>query len=134
VPLFFYFLKSAIILLLLLLCIFAIFGIYSNVASSSCQTNPQCVRDAFNLLSIINKRGETRLLSIQSYLGMAYVFAAVIYLHYFRLKARQLEQECDEIVDSPSDYAIVLRRLPSDVALDDIIGLVEQQRKLLNEE
>lgn len=95
VPLFFYFLKSVIILLLLQLLTFSVFSIYSNVISGSCQANPQCLKDVFNLVSIVNKEGETRHLSVQSYLGLTYVFLAIIYLHYFRFKARQLEEECD---------------------------------------
>lgn len=113
VPLFFHFLKSAILLLLLLLVIFSAFNIYSNVVSSSCETNTDCVSDAFNPLSIVNKEGDTNYLSIQSYLAVAYVAVAVLFFQYFRTKARQLRQECDEIVDSPSDYAIILRRLPA---------------------
>lgn len=71
---------------------------------------------------------------MQSYLAVAYVVVAVLFFHYFRTKARQLKQECDEIVDSPSDYAIILRRLPANVSERDILAFVEQRRTGLTEE
>lgn len=112
VPLFFHFLKSAIIILILMLLIFSAFCIYSNVSSSDCQTKSACISDGFNSLSIVNKESNSLYLSIQSYLAVAFVVVSILFFHYIRVKARQLKQECDEIVDSPSDYAIILRKLP----------------------
>lgn len=132
VPLFFHFLKSTILLLLLLLLVFSGFAVYSNVAASECSTNTECVADAFNPLSIVNKESDTHALSIQSYLAVAYVALAVLFFQYFRTRARQLRRECDEIVDSPSDYAIILRRLPAGVTEADLLDMVERRRKDLS--
>lgn len=71
---------------------------------------------------------------MQSYLAVAYVVVVVLFFHYFRRKARQLKQECDEIVNSPSDYAIILRRLPANVTEQDVLAFVEQRRTGLTEE
>lgn len=52
----------------------------------------------------------------------------ILFFHYFRYKARQLIQQCDELVDSPSDYAIILRRLPEKVTEAEIRGLIEEKK------
>ena len=134
VPLFFLFLKSVIILLILMTIIFAIFGLYSNFSSSDCSLNSSCKQDGFNELSIVNKEQQQNYLSIQNYLALAYIVVAILFFHYFRAQARKLEQECDEIIDSPSDYAIVLRRLKAGVTEEDILNMIESRRKDLSEE
>ena len=95
VPLFFLFLKSVIILLTLMAIIFSVFSIYSNVVSSDCYSSSSCTSDEFNTLSIVNKESNSNFLSIQSYLAMIYVIVAILFIHYLRVTARQLEQECD---------------------------------------
>ena len=91
------------------------FAIFSNVTSNDCGTISSCVPDLFNTLSLLNKRSKSGYLSVQSYLGLAFVVVCILFFHYFRYKARELMQQCDEVVDSPSDYAIILRRLPETV-------------------
>jgi hypothetical protein len=120
VPLFFLFLKSAIILLLMMLVIFSAFALYSNIMSNDCLQNDKCSLDSFNTLSIVNKENNQDFLSIQAYLSLLYVVLSVAFFQVLRLQARRLEQECDEIVSSPSDYAIVLRQLPKNIIEDDI--------------
>jgi hypothetical protein len=112
VPLFFLFLRCTMVLLLLMAVIFSAFCLYSNITSTDCSESGSCISDGFNVLSIVNKKSNSSYLSIQSYLALLYVVVAILFFHYIRRKARMLEQECDEIVDSPSDYAIILRRLP----------------------
>jgi hypothetical protein len=52
----------------------------------------------------------------------------ILFFHYFRYKARGLMQQCDEVVDSPSDYAIILRRLPEKVTEAEIRQLIEDKK------
>jgi hypothetical protein len=115
IPLFFLFLKFIICLLLLMSILFMGFAIFSNVTSNDCGTISSCLPDVFNTLSLINKKSKSGYMEVQSYLGLLFVVACILLFHYFRLKARKLIQECDEVVDSPSDYAIILRRLPKNI-------------------
>lgn len=121
-------------MLVLLLLIVAIFGLITNTGSDDCAANPNCREDFFNPLSIANKVNQTEYLAIQSYLCLAYVVIIIIYFHYFRMEARKLEQDCDEQVDSPSDYAIILKRLPPDISEKDILNMVQAKRCTLSEE
>jgi hypothetical protein len=95
VPLYFLFLRSITMVLLIMAIIFMGFSIYSNVVSNDCTTSTSCIPDTFNLLSLVNKSSKLTYLSVQSYLSLVFVIAAILYFHYFRYKARQLEQECD---------------------------------------
>lgn len=111
-PLFFHFNRYIIYLLAIMVAVFVGFSIFSNATSSDCQSTNACITDGFTLLSIINKSSNTKYLAIQSYISLGFVLVTIIYFHYFRYQARKLEQECDDITNSPSDYAIILRRLP----------------------
>jgi hypothetical protein len=39
---------------------------------------------------------------------------------------QKLNDKCDFIVDSPSDYAIIIRRLPSNTTEQDIRDMIEK--------
>ncbi len=96
-----------------LMCIFFMgFAIYSNVISGDCQGLTNCIPDTFNLLSLINKNTKGDFMAIQSYLALVFVVVTILFFQYFRYKARVLQKECDEVIDSPSDYAIIMRMLP----------------------
>jgi hypothetical protein len=95
VPLFFLFLKVAMVMLLLMVLIFSIYCLATNVNSNSCQTDAKCNNSEFTLLSIVNKKDNVTFLSIQSYLGLAYVVIIIVLFHYLRHQGRLLEEECD---------------------------------------
>jgi len=63
---------------------------------------------------VINKSTHTTNLQIQNYLVLALIVLVIFIIHYFRWSARKLEVECDALVDSPSDYSMIIRRLPQD--------------------
>lgn len=88
------------------------FALYSNAVGNTCSLDVTCIASAFNIIAIINKQSNIEFLSIQTYLALSFIVVTIIYFHYFRYKARQLQLICDEVVDSPSDYAIIIRRLP----------------------
>ena len=101
--------------------VFVGFSIISNILSSDCQAANSCIADTFTLLSIINKQSNTFYLSIQSYVSLGFVVVTILFFHLFRYKSRKLEERCDKIINSPSDYAIILRRLPPNNAESDIL-------------
>lgn len=123
-PLFFLFVRYIIGLLFIMVVIFVGFSMFSNITSTDCQSTNACITDAFTLLSIINKQSNTTYLSIQSYISLGFVVVTILFFHFFRYKSRQLQEQCDEIINSPSDYAIILRKLPPSITENDVIEAV----------
>lgn len=112
--------------------LFMTFSIYSNITSADCEVFSKCLPDIFNILALVNKGSRILYLTIQSYLSLLFVIISIVFFHYFRFKARELEQQCDEVIDSPSDYAIILRRLPLEITEQDIVKFVEDRKQGLN--
>jgi hypothetical protein len=50
-----------------------------------------------------------------------------------RYAARKVERQCDEVINSPSDYAVILRRLPPGTTENDVMEMLEQRRRGLTE-
>lgn len=76
----------------------------------------------------------TDLLSIQNYIVLTFVVVNIFLFHFFRYNFRKIEEECDDIVNSPSDYAVILRRLPEQITKEDLELMVEKRRAELTEE
>lgn len=70
----------------------------------------------------------TDLLSIQNYIVLTFVVVNIFLFHFFRYNFRKIEEECDDIVNSPSDYAVILRRLPEQITKEDLELMVEKRR------
>lgn len=134
VPLFFLFLRIAMMMLFMLIIDFSIYCLATNVHSNACETDAKCNNSEFTLLSIVNKKDNITFLSIQSYLGLTYVAMIIVLFHYLRHQGRVLEEECDEVVNSPSDYAIILRRLPPEITEADLLAMVEEKKRQLKDE
>jgi hypothetical protein len=79
-------------------------------------------------MALVNKKYQISYLSIQSYLSLAFVIFIILLFHYFRYRARKLKGECDEVMDTPSDYAIILRRLPPNTTEKDIMHLIGSRK------
>jgi hypothetical protein len=60
------------------------------------------------------------------------VIAIIVLFHYLRWTARKLKEECDEVMDTPSDYSIILRRLPPDTTEKDIMELIEGRKETMD--
>lgn len=112
VPLFFYYLRMVILLLVLMMIVFMGFALFSNITTNDCTSLSSCNSSIFNYISLINKRSSSFYLSIQCYLELLFIIVVILFLQWLRLKGRELKKECDEVIDSPSDYAVILRRLP----------------------
>lgn len=92
--------------------VFSIFALYSNIVTGDCDPEDKCSNNAFDTLSLINKVSAEDYLSIQNYILLAYVVIFFFMIQCIRYRFRSVEDNCDDIVDSPSDYAMILRRLP----------------------
>lgn len=79
-------------------------------------------------MALVNKQYQISFLSVQSYLSLAFVVFIILIFHYFRYHARKLKAECDEVMDTPSDYAIILRRLPPNTTEKDIMDLIDSRK------
>lgn len=112
IPLLFAFIKNSIIFLVLLGLTFVVFALYSNISGGYCTTLDNCSNNFLDSFSIFNKSKNNSLLTIQNYMVMAFCILAILVLQYFRYNFRKIEDECDELINTPSDYAIILRRLP----------------------
>lgn len=88
----------------------------------------------FNTLSIVNKINETDYLSAQNYVLLAFVVIFACIMQAIRYYFRKIKEDCDELVNSPSDYAIILRRLPSEATENDIRKMVEDISGFLSDE
>jgi hypothetical protein len=134
VPLFFLYLRMTILLLLAMSVLFASFALYSNLTTNDCSSLQVCSSNVMDLMALVNKRSSELYFSLQGYVELAFIIVAVIFFQGMRLAGRKLEKECDEVIDSPSDYAVILRRLPPGTTEKDVMEMVEQRRKELTEE
>lgn len=133
IPLYFLMMKNVLVLLTTSLLFLGVYGLYSNYMGSECYTGTTaCQVTIFNQLSILNKATHTTELQIQNYLVLTLIVMLILVMQYVRRTARMLESECDRIVDSPSDYSMILRRLPNDYTEQDIRDMVDQRKKFLD--
>lgn len=137
IPLLFSFIQNSLIFLVVLTVIFAAFAIYSNVVGDFCSMEGMCSTgflDFIDKVSIYNKSTSLLFLSIQNYTLLAFSLLSIFIMHYFRYKFRIIEDECDDMINTPSDYAVILRRLPEDTSKEDLEKMVEERRGTLTEE
>ena len=114
--------------------IFSLFALITNIIGNDCSTLPDCKGNLFNTLSIVNKINKNDYLSVQNYVLLVFVVVYIFLMQYIRYRARKVEEECDDMVDTPSDYAIILRRLPPLTTKKDIEDMIQEQRGFLDDE
>ena len=105
--------------------IFSIFALVTNAIGGDCSNLPDCKGNLFNTLSIVNKINKDDYLSVQNYVLLAFIMVHIFVMQYVRYRARKVEEECDEMVDTPSDYTIILRRLPPLTTKKDIEDMIQ---------
>lgn len=49
---------------------------------------------------------------IQTYLVAGYLIIYLIFSQHMIFRVRQRNDKCDEIINSPSDYSIIIKNLP----------------------
>lgn len=111
-PLFFVYIKVCILVLFMVFLVFCVFGIVTNLISSDCIVNGKCSDNIMNRLSIVNKISQDTFLTVQNYLLLCTVIVFILLMHVFRYWFRKIEMQCDIRIDSASDYAVMLSRLP----------------------
>lgn len=58
----------------------------------------------------------------------------IFIFQFFRYRFRKIEDEIDELVASPSDYSLILKRLPENTTESDIMDMIDRRRGFLDEE
>lgn len=71
------------------------------------------------------------MLQTQNYLVMVTILLMIVVMQYVRRQSRILEAECDRMIDSPSDYSMILKQLPSGYTEADILEMIKNRRKFL---
>lgn len=117
-----------ILLMLGISILFSIFAAYTNYITNDCPTLKACNDNPMNLLALINKKSSETYFQLQAWIELACILGVVLFLQWTRYGGRKLERKCDEVIDSPSDYAVILKRLPHGTTEKDIEEMVQQKR------
>ena len=128
VPLLFILNRVSILLLLLLTLVFGIYAIISNFNGESCSRAPSCDESVFVKLSLSNKIFDSRSVDIQNYLLMGFVIVYIFFLQFLIYSVRKTTKTSDELINSPSDYALMVSQLPEGWKIGDVLDIVKQQR------
>ena len=82
------------------------------------------IQDVFNELSISNKINNSQNMMIQTYLVAGYLLIYMIFSQHMIFRVRQRNEKCDEIINSPSDYSIIVKNLPQHVEQSHIEEMI----------
>jgi len=91
-----------------------LYALISNYKANNCPQYPQIVQcsQEINLLSISNKLDSPDLYYIQTWVNFGAILLIMASLHKFRRVQKLTERECDRGLVSPSDYTIMISKLP----------------------
>lgn len=99
----------------MLLIMFLALGIYSlasNYDSNDCSKLESISCTDVNKISIPNKVLHEKLYYTQAWVNLGAIILIMISLHKFRRVQKSTERECDRGLVSPSDYTIMISKLP----------------------
>lgn len=99
---------------------FFIYAITTNVLGNNCSIDSKCISGIFNKISISNKLNDDSSINIQTYLVSLFLLLYIVFSQYLIYRIRFRNDACDEIINSPSDYSIIIKKLPEDVLENDI--------------
>jgi hypothetical protein len=122
-------------MILVALClVFCVFALTTNVLGNYCQKQGLCAPNIFNTLSLVNKINDISYLSVQNYVLLVFVLLFSLLMQLIRYRARKIISVCDSLINSPSDYAAMISRLPHGVTEADIKSMIQERRDFLTEE
>jgi hypothetical protein len=123
-PLFFGFVKNAIFLIFSFIIIYASFCLFDNKTTGDCLHNGKCHDNFVDTFSFLNKQDSASGLEKQLGFILAFTVLSICVLQCLRNDQQKLNDKCDFILDSPSDYAIIIRRLPENITEQDIRDMI----------
>jgi hypothetical protein len=62
---------------------------------------------------------------IQTYLVAAFLLIYILFSQYMIFRIRMRNEKCDELINSPSDYSIIIKNLPEHVQQHQIEAMIE---------
>ena len=86
-----------------------------------------------NSLSIINNIDNTTDMVISTYLILLCILILFVILQLIRRESSKLECKSDKYIDLPSNYSIMIRRLPDVYNEWDVEEMINNRRKDLTE-
>jgi hypothetical protein len=105
--------------LLLLLGVFSSYALYSNAKGNDCDCGDS-YSSRVTKLSITNKLNDSKAIGMQTALCAVFMICYFIFNQWLIFRIRKKNAECDEIIDSPSDYSLLISHLPPDTTEEEL--------------
>lgn len=134
VPLMFIFMRMAMLLLTIFTLVFGVYALYSNIQGKSCDIHGQCDGTIFENLSIANKIDDESSINIQNYLLAAFIFLFLLVFHFLIFTMRKADKKTDALINSPSDYSLLVSQLPPGTTERDLLDMVHEERHYIDDE
>ena len=126
-PLFYNFLKYCMLIRVVLLASNGGYNLYTNYKGTFCTEEGDeeggCQLNWMSQLSLPNKMDNDSEMEIQENLNLLSCFLIIIVLMLFRRSQRKINAEIDEKQNSPADYTIIVRGIPTNRDSDYIESL-----------
>lgn len=117
-PLFFFMMKSCIVMVTVFLLTFGVYALYSNYTTNYCAKDSTCYKTIINELSFYNAGENEEVIYIQQNLCLAVTILAVITMQYLRHKLKKIVQECDVLDLSISDFSLIVQHIPTELDIN----------------
>lgn len=137
-PLFFLFMKYSIVILTAFLFIIGLYGLYSNMAGSSCSSDEEsyssddevCYDYVFLYLSLANKKTDSDAMDIQLWLNFILLLVLIVIIQLMRRHVRITSSRCDERDISAADFSVMIEHIPRVEGVDykkELKELIEKE-------
>ena len=113
---------------------FSIYAVVSNVRGDSCEGDSKCDDSLFVRVAIANKIYDENSINIQNYLLATFILTFLFMLQYLIYIMRKNERKSDELINSPSDYSILVSQLPEGTTDRDLLKMVVEERPFLTDD
>jgi hypothetical protein len=133
VPLMFIFTRMSMVLLTIFTLTFSLYAMITNFQGKSCDQSTGCDSSIFVKLSIANKILNSSSINIQNYLLMAFILLFMFIFQFMIFVMRKADKKSDELINSPSDYSLLVSQLPRGSTERDILEMVHEERHYIDD-
>ena len=105
--------------LLLLLTVFSSYALYSNLKGNNCDC-ADTYSNRETILSVTNKLNDSKSIGMQTALCAVFMICYFFFNQWLILRIRKKNVECDEVIETPSDYSLIVSNLPPNVTEEEI--------------
>ena len=92
------------------------YNLYTNYLGTFCTEDAEtdgCELNWMSILSLPNKMNDSAAMEIQEYLNLLSCFLIILILMWFRRCQRMINAEIDEKQNSPADYTVIVKNIPT---------------------